>query len=51
VTVVTTVGIGKYVLAKTTEDVGHRGDVFDAVILVPGADCMGAYLVGPVCKL
>lgn len=44
-------GIGKNVLAKTTEEVGQRGEVLVAVILVGGRDCIGAYLVNPVCKL
>jgi hypothetical protein len=47
VSVVTILGIGKNVLARETEDVGHRGDVFVAVIAVPGIGCMGAYFVRP----
>lgn len=49
--VVTWLAIGKKVLAKTTEEVGQRGDVFVAVIAVGGTGCMGAYFVSPVCKL
>ena len=49
--VVTILGIGKNVLARETEDVGHRGDVLVAVIAVPGTGCMGAYLVRPSCRL
>jgi len=51
VRVVTWLAIGKKVLAKTTEEVGQRGDVFVAVIAVGGTGCMGAYFVSPVCKL
>ena len=38
-------------VAKETDEVGQRGDVFVAVIAVGGTGCMGAYLVKPVCKL
>jgi hypothetical protein len=51
VRVVKTLGIGKYVLANTTEEVGQRGDVFVAVIAVGSTGCMGAYLVKPVCNV
>ena len=44
-------GIGKYVLANATEEVGQRGEVFVAVIAVGGTGCIGAYFVRPVCKL
>ena len=49
--VVTIFEIGKNVLARETEDVGHRGDVLVAVIAVPGTGCMGAYLVRQSCRL
>lgn len=49
--VVRIVGTGKKVVANETEEVGQRGDVFTAVIFVPGIGCIGAYLVSPVCKL
>lgn len=48
---VTWLGTGKKVLARTTEEVGQRGAVFVAVIAVGGTGCMGAYFVSPVCKL
>lgn len=44
-------GRGKNVLANTTLEVGHKGEVFVAVIEVGGTGCMGAYFVKPVCKL
>jgi hypothetical protein len=44
-----TVGFGRYVEARTTDEDGYRGAVFVAVILVPGICCIGAYLVRPVC--
>jgi len=44
-------GIGKNVVAKTTEEVGQRGEVLVAVIAVGGSGCIGAYLVRPSCKL
>jgi hypothetical protein len=49
--VVWMLGIGKKVVAITTEEVGHSGDVFIAVIEVGGIGCIGAYLVSPVCSL
>ncbi len=49
--VVTWLATGKKVEAKTTEEVGQRGDVFVAVIAVGGTGCMGAYFVSPVCIL
>lgn len=49
--VVCTLGIGKKVVAIGTEEVGHSGDVFCAVIEVGGRGCIGAYLVRPVCWL
>jgi hypothetical protein len=48
---VTILGIGKYVLANTTLEVGHNGTVFVAVIAVGGTGCIGAYFVKPVCSL
>jgi hypothetical protein len=44
-------GIGKKVEAKDTEEVGHCGEVFVAVIAVGGTGCIGAYFVKPVCRL
>ncbi len=44
----TILGIGKKVEAKETEDVGNRGAVFVAVIVLPGTGAIGAYLVKPV---
>lgn len=51
VMVVCTLGIGKKVVAIGTEEVGHSGDAFCAVIEVGGRGCIGAYFVGPVCWL
>lgn len=47
---VTTLGTGKKVVAIMTLDVGHRGFVFVAVIVLCGIGCIGAYLVLPTCS-
>jgi hypothetical protein len=49
--VVARIGIGKNMLARETEDVGHRGAVFVAVTAVPGTGCIGAYFVRLSCRL
>lgn len=51
VIVVCTDGTGKNVLATGTEEVGHIGAVFVAVIVLGGRGCIGAYFVSPVCML
>jgi len=43
--------MGKNVVAKTTEDVGYRGAVLTAVILVGGTGCIGAYFMVPICAV
>lgn len=50
-TVVTTVGADKYVVAIVYAEVGYCGAVFVAVIDVGGKGCIGAYLVRPTCAV
>ena len=49
--VVAASGVGSQVLAIFTELVGYRGLALFAVIVVPGLPCIGAYLMGPVCRV
>ena len=48
VRVVTILAMGKWVVARETEDVGKRGAVLVAVMADPGTGAIGAYLVKPV---
>lgn len=50
VTVFVAEGVGKKDTAILYELVGYRGFVSFLVILVGGTDCMGAYLIKPVCS-
>lgn len=51
VMVVCTLGMGKGAVAVVTEETGHSGDTFCAVIVCGGRGCIGAYFVSPVCWL